>query len=302
MSASLGALSGFGVGVATRCRTRLVQQLAVLPACMAFTAGGSAAARPGRRLATKVEAAKKGGKGGGGQKKPGSLLPAKPKMPYASADVIMHNLLLIESFSRQLGRPMMDDADITEIGKLLWEAPYGLISSDRYNTEEEGAQPKVVYANQAALDALEAEWHAVVGKPLGEFGAAEEDPFGGKLKSSSDKSFKLLNTSAWKVEAPSGKIMGEAAVFDSWEYDDGTIAGPGAPVADPLPPTADELAVAEAAVAAQAEVVRQLKQDQGLGNKDPKVVAEVAVLMERKQALDKLQQVAEQAAAPAEAA
>lgn len=44
-----------------------------------------------------------GKKGGGGQKKQGSLLPQVPKLPYLNTDVIMHNLLLIESFRRQLG-------------------------------------------------------------------------------------------------------------------------------------------------------------------------------------------------------
>jgi hypothetical protein len=47
------------------------------------------------------------GKKGGGQKKGPSTLvipPKPPAVPYLSTDVIMHNLILVESFSRKVGR------------------------------------------------------------------------------------------------------------------------------------------------------------------------------------------------------
>jgi hypothetical protein len=50
-----------------------------------------------------------------------------------------------------------------------------------------------------------------------------------------------------------------------------------------VPP--EEIAAAEAAVAAQAQVVRELKEVQGLANTSEEVEAAVAVLLEKKAAL-----------------
>ena len=45
-----------------------------------------------------------GGKGGGQKKGPGSLMDIKKEHPYEQTDVIMQNLLMLESFYRKVGR------------------------------------------------------------------------------------------------------------------------------------------------------------------------------------------------------
>lgn len=44
-------------------------------------------------------------KGGGKKKQAGSLMdPPKPAAPYLQTEVIMHNLLMVESYKRKVGR------------------------------------------------------------------------------------------------------------------------------------------------------------------------------------------------------
>lgn len=44
-------------------------------------------------------------KGGGKKKQAGSLMdPLKPANPYLEASVIMHNLLMVESYKRKVGK------------------------------------------------------------------------------------------------------------------------------------------------------------------------------------------------------
>lgn len=44
-------------------------------------------------------------KGGGKKKQAGSLMdPPKPANPYLEASVIMHNLLMVESYKRKVGK------------------------------------------------------------------------------------------------------------------------------------------------------------------------------------------------------
>ena len=63
-----------------------------------------------RRQAHSLQAKKKGG---GGQKKgPGSLMDIpKPAAPYLDTDVVMQNLLMVESFSRFVGRQAHTSTD-----------------------------------------------------------------------------------------------------------------------------------------------------------------------------------------------
>lgn len=67
-----------------------------------------------------------------------------------------------------------------------------------------------------------------------------------------------------------GTLWGQAAVFNQYELEDGTLvtvqgeAPP--PSAIEIPPSQEDVAAAEAAVAEQAAAVRALKEQQGLGN------------------------------------
>lgn len=68
-----------------------------------------------------------------------------------------------------------------------------------------------------------------------------------------------------------------------------------------LPPSAEEVQAAEAAVSQQAAAVRALKEGQGLANTDPAVQEAVAELQARKAALESLRARFEAALREAEA-
>jgi hypothetical protein len=173
-----------------------------------------------------------------------------------------------------------------------------------------------VYANQAALDLFEAEWDELIGTPstksaepidgiqqdrssvlnkVLEKGAV--DDYQGDRISFQGTKFRILKATLFNVEAPSGDRVGQAAVIKSWEFEDGRKGGEAvieeaeaadaaaaaARAAEGVPP--EEIAAAEAAVAAQAQVVRELKEVQGLANTSEEVEAAVAVLLEKKAAL-----------------
>ena len=85
----------------------------------------------------------------------------------------------------------------------------------------------------------------------------------------------------WNVEGPSGKRLGQAAKFEVWD-----LVEEGGREVTP----ADRTAAARAAVEEQGEVVRGLKEGQGLTNQDERVVAGVAELMRRKARVAELEE------------
>ncbi|KAF8059376.1 hypothetical protein HT031_005181 [Scenedesmus sp. PABB004] len=92
------------------------------------------------------------------------------------------------------------------------------------------------------------------------------------------------------VCAPNDEPLGAALLFDAWRHDDGRLGVPGWPAVPPGElPTAQALQAAADAVRAQADAVRQLKQGQGLGNKEPAVVEAVARLQALKASLGRLE-------------
>ncbi|KAL4515529.1 hypothetical protein Ndes2437B_g06964 [Nannochloris sp. 'desiccata'] len=264
-----------------------------------------------------------GGGGGGGNKKKGAGIPqAAPKVarPYLTAPVIMQNLLLIESHFRKTGRPLFtEELDISEVAEALWEAPFPVLSHDTGETEAENPAPTgpvFVYANQAALDLFEAEWDELIGTPSAksaepiddiqqdrssilskvlENGAV--DNYQGKRISFKGTKFNILKATLFNVEAPSGDMVGQAAVIKSWEFEDGRKGGEAAVEEEAAAAAAEaaeraavgvspeEIAAAEAAVTEQAQVVRELKEVKGLANSSEEVEAAVAVLLEKKAAL-----------------
>ncbi len=176
--------------------------------------------------------------------------------------------------------------------------------------------PVFVYANQAALDLFEAEWDELIGTPstksaepiddiqqdrsavlnkVLEKGAV--DDYTGNRISFKGTKFKILKATLFNVEAPSGDRVGQAAVIKSWEFEDGRKGGEAAvEEAEAMAaaaaaeraergPDPEEISAAEAAVTAQAQVVRDLKEVQGLANTSEEVEAAVAVLLEKKAAL-----------------
>ncbi len=84
------------------------------------------------------------------------------------------------------------------------------------------------------------------------------------------KRFKILDVELFNVIDFSGDKIGQAAVFKQYELEDGTVIQV---TSEPWqlpkvyhPPSEDEVSAAEIAVAQQGDVVRNLKEIQGLGN------------------------------------
>jgi hypothetical protein len=250
-------------------------------------------------------------KKGGGKKeknsaKAPSAIPKSSPKPYLSAPVIMQNLLLIESYFRKTGRPLFDqEVEIQDVAQLLWEAPFALLSHDA------SEDPKVTYANKVGLELFEAEWDEMIGieskntaREEGDINHREEraamlrealqkgfvDDYQGVRVSLKGNEFRILDATIFSIESPGGEAMGQGAVLRLWEKD-GKQGGPLAVVEEASGEEESE-AVAEMKAAAQAEVdrcaaiVRDLKENQGLGNADEAVKAAVADLLAAKAALE----------------
>lgn len=136
------------------------------------------------------------------------------------------------------------------------------------------------------------------------------DNYQGNRISFKGTKFTITKATLFNVEAPSAERVGQAAIIRSWEFEDGRKGGEGSEeestgTADgtvegeesgtsensgtaAVAATPEEIAAAEAAVAEQAAAVRALKDEQGLTNSSPEVEAAVAVLLERKAALEAL--------------
>ncbi|KAK9818135.1 hypothetical protein WJX72_007683 [[Myrmecia] bisecta] len=273
---------------------------------------GCCSARPAKQP-LQVCAAKK--KGGGGKKQAGSkMFPPKPPNPWQETSVIMHTLLLVESYRRQVGKPIMEDVEIADAAKTLFEAPFAVFSHNRGATE---GPAKYTYANQAGLDLFETSWDEFVGTESSKTTANDVDlqadregliesiaaagkarKWQGKRQSLKGRPVWIEDGLLWNIEGPSGKTLGQATIINAWEFEDGTRGGP---ASEPAPPAAaengaaaeEQLAAAEAAVQEQADAVRDLKDNQGLTNADPEVKAAVTELLARKSKLESLQRWAE---------
>ena len=147
-----------------------------------------------------------------------------------------------------------------------------------------------IYANLAAIEALGfADWQTAIGAPS-ELPEAMQDKFeSGYTKKVGQKKVTLLDASRWTIEKAAvegGKLVttpvGLAYAWPEWEDAEGMICSPGGQRRAPeLSP--DEL---RAALEVQAAEVRRLKEDEGLGNKDPQVATAVAELLRLKAAIE----------------
>lgn len=270
-------------------------------------------------IAAAKKGGKKGGKGKGGNKKGGSLLgelAAKPKIqPWQSTDVIMQHLLMVESYRKAVGTPLMEDIEIEAIADALWDAPFALLAHDKGACGED--EPRFTYANKKALEVFEGEWGELVGQvssvclPPDEAARADRQALLERTADDIDKGytsdytgsrislkgtpFELLNVTLWNIRSPTGKLMGQAAWFDAIKTADGTIVHVGEETT--AVPTAEEIESQRARVEEQGAAVRELKEARGLGNSDPAVQDAVAELLARKEMLAWMEEAAAAAAA-----
>ena len=195
-----------------------------------------------------------------------------------------------------------------------------MLLTHRYGEEEgvEGGEdgPKFNYANAAALTLFEGSWDDLIGLPSSQSAedAAEVQADRDRLLAQSREAgfiegyegwrvsragtrYLVKDATIWEVKSPNDESLGQAAVFTEWELEDGTACstltaqdeGADGGADGGPPPDAVTLEEAEAAVAEQGAVVRELKAQDGMTNASPEVQAAVAVLLERKTVLEGLQ-------------
>jgi hypothetical protein len=220
------------------------------------------AARAPRRARAplRVAAAKKGG---GAQKKaPGLLAGRPPPAPYAAGPVVVQSLLLLESYARRAGAPLLPaeegaEPDIALAARALWEAPTPILAHD-CGAPGDAAGPRFVYANAAACALFETTFAEIVGTPsaasVGDPATSEEvaaaaaeraallakveadgvaHDYSGWRVSFRGTRFRVADASVWNVGAPSGARVGQAAALRGWEFADGRRGGSLAEPAEP---------------------------------------------------------------------
>ena len=249
------------------------------------------------------------GAGAGGAEELPAGKPVTGAAEHRSTDTVMWLLLVVESYRRAVGRPLLSGFSITEIADQVWGAPFVLLS----HTCGEGEEPTFNYANSAALELFETAWDGLVGSPSTQ--SAEDDAdvqadrqrlldearekgfvegYSGWRVSAEGKRFLVQDAILFNVVSPSEKTVGQAVVFTSWEYEDGSRGStvPEEEVGDEAAGALggeELLERARSAAAEQGDAVRALKES-GLGNNDPEVQAAVEILLERKRELEALEE------------
>ena len=241
-----------------------------------------------------VMLAKKGGKKGGKAKKG---QPKKSGFEWASnfknkpfETEVLRDLVsaAASGYQAKTGSPLHASlSGSSDVPKSVWNAPVACMVTGP--PEEEASEGSVcLYANVAALEAhgLGAQaYDDLIGKstvlPADMGGDVKFDSdYGKKLKPAAGDVFSIEGT-RWLVEkmcVVDGKLgmerLGVAYMWEEWTLDDGHRGAPGGVKRAP------ELSESEleAAVEAQGSAIRQLKEGDGLTNKDPAVVEAVAEL------------------------
>ena len=178
------------------------------------------------------------------------------------------------------------------------------------------------FVAQAALNLFETEWEQLIDTPSSRSAEPEKDiqedrstalaaalekgfidNYEGWRKSFKGNRVMIRDATLFNVEAPNGDRVGQAVIIRAWEYEDGRVGGTLAVQQqesnadgnnDDHGNTLDETARqkqiedGEQSVREQADVVRGLKEGEGLSNSDPKVKEAVAELLSRKERLAEL--------------
>eukprot|EP00798_Chlamydomonas_sp_ICE-L_P008217 gene8217-1483_t len=219
-------------------------------------------------------------------------------MQYGDPEVRGILFSLVTSYSKQFGTFLMDEIELEELPKLLYEAPFACVAHDRAPKENE--EPIFTYANRAALELWDAKWEELVEmtstSSTGGFDAGE----GGWRVSSQGRKFKALNPKVVTIDDWGGATIGEALIFDKFLLEGnlvGDCVGPDVVqiVLDAdaeaarlkLPATPEEIEAADKAVNDQAIAIQKMKEalQDGFKNKDPEVLKAVAQLMVLKEEL-----------------
>ncbi len=138
-----------------------------------------------------------------------------------------HAALLLDSYQRLLGRPLIEPAPGADLGRALYEADFVLLS---HSTEPD---PRFTFANRAAQILFGYPWEAFVGLPSrlsAEPLAREErerllrrvaeqgfiDDYAGVRVAADGRRFSIEQAVVWNLVDEAGTLQGQAACFHHW--------------------------------------------------------------------------------------
>jgi hypothetical protein len=138
-----------------------------------------------------------------------------------------HAALLIASYARLLGKPLLPHDDAIAGARALYEAPFVVVSHDT------APDPVFNYANLAAQRLFELTWDEFVALPsrfsagpmhrderrrLLEIVARQGyiDHYAGIRVARSGRQFRIEAATVWNVTDAAGRHAGQAACFDRW--------------------------------------------------------------------------------------
>ncbi len=150
--------------------------------------------------------------------------PPCPANEYHQAHVV----LLLESFQRLLGRPLLPNLNAACLGQEVFFADFALLSHDTQS------DPIFNYANKTALELFELSWPELIVMPSSlsaEPGKQEErerslaqvtydgyiDNYSGVRVSKNGRRFLIQRAVVWNVVDRQGRYHGQAATFKDWE-------------------------------------------------------------------------------------
>ncbi|GAX75463.1 hypothetical protein CEUSTIGMA_g2906.t1 [Chlamydomonas eustigma] len=244
---------------------------------------------------------------------------------YAEPEVRGLLFDMINSYYKATKRFLVDGVDLSQLPEAIFLANMCILAHNRF--QEGVTDPQFIYANKAALELWDATWNEMIGMPsrlsaapdqavqedrLALLDAAANSKSGfvenyeGWRVGLSGKRFKIKGVTLFNVVDFTGDKIGQAAVFNQYELEDGTVVQVTGDVWQPaeieVPPSAGDVEAAEVAVEEQAAAVRHLKEALGKTNMDPEVQAAVAELKARKEKMQVLKSKFEEAVAASDAA
>ncbi|KAF5831986.1 hypothetical protein DUNSADRAFT_12326, partial [Dunaliella salina] len=192
----------------------------------------------------------------------------------------------------------LSESDFDDLPTAIFNADFALLINNCYD-EEAHKKPIITYANRAGLQLWGVKsWNDLIGNRCTPGSSDDTESVVAAFQNSvNGPRVKILDPTAFCVEDMAGGRIGQALMFS--EYEEGgtkkKVQGyvdPNAAEATPPrppPPSEEDIKAAEDACQQWASYVRQLKQEQGLPNKDPQVVEAVAAMQQWKARLAELQ-------------
>lgn len=267
--------------------------------------------------------AKKGKKKkGGGNKKNkkggfewASTFTLKPQEAQLTRDIAS---TLVSSFKAKTGKgltPELDRGGVADIPKALWNAPVACMVAD----EGDNGATIVRYANVAGLETLGLKPNeferlfstssvadkegqdqppstpqptlAIDLPPVMKGDKKYESGYKKKILKLGENDISIIDAHRWALEkssmTPDGKFVttsfGVAYAWNEWMMGDTTICSPGGGQREAV-----DIGRLEERIANQGAAIRKLKDEAGLGNKDPQVVDAVQELLRLKAVLEEV--------------